>query len=95
MTSAVTLFAEGNFQFLYLGSCYAENALYKTQFARAEFFNGVRWSANLEELKFLIRRDQSELRQHLLENEEYRQLFYESDLQQIATVSFFRVQIEN
>ena len=44
MTSAVALFAERGFDFLYLGSCYSRNALYKTQFAGAEFFNGVRWS---------------------------------------------------
>src|SRR5262249_6531784 len=36
MTSAVNLFAERNFEFLYLGSCYSQNALYKTQFAGAE-----------------------------------------------------------
>ncbi len=94
MTRAVTLFAERDFQFLYLGSCYAENALYKTQFAGAEFFNGVRWSANLDELKFLIHREQSELRQHLLENEDYRRLFYEADLPQIAAGSLFRVQLK-
>ena len=94
MTSAVRLFAERDFQFLYLGSCYGENALYKTQFAGAEFFNGVRWSANLDELKFLIRREQSDLRQHLLENEDYRRLFYEADLPQIAAGSLFRVQLK-
>jgi len=94
MTSAVSLFAERDFQFLYLGSCYSENALYKTQFAGAEFFNGVRWSANLDELKFLIRREQNHLRQHLLENEDYRRLFYEADLPQIAAGSPFRVQFK-
>ncbi len=95
MTSAVRLFAVRDFQFLYLGSCYSENALYKTQFAGAEFFNGVRWSANLDELKFLIRREQNHLRQHLLENEDYRRLFYEADLPQIAAGSLFRVQFKN
>jgi arginyl-tRNA--protein-N-Asp/Glu arginylyltransferase len=94
MTTAVTLFAERGFQFLYLGSCYVENACYKTQFAGAQFFNGVRWSANLDELKFLIRRDQKELRQHLLENEDYRRVFYETELPQIATASPFRVEIK-
>ncbi len=93
MTSAVALFAERGFTFLYLGSCYVQNALYKTQFAGAEFFNGVRWSANLEELKHLIRRDRSESRQHLLESEEYRRAFYEGELAQIAAASPFQVQI--
>jgi arginyl-tRNA--protein-N-Asp/Glu arginylyltransferase len=95
MTTAVTLFAQRAFHFLYLGSCYIENALYKTQFAGAEFFNGVGWSKNLEELKFLIRREQSNPRRHLLEEEEYRRTFYEAELPQIAAASPFRVQIKS
>ena len=91
MTSAVALFAERSFDFLYLGSCYSRNALYKTQFAGAEFFNGVRWSADLEELKYLIRRKRWD--QHLLESEEYRQAFYGGELEQIASGSSFRVPI--
>lgn len=91
MTSAAAFFAESGFEFLYLGSCYIENALYKTQFAGAEFFNGVRWSSNLEELKYLIHRDKQEPRQHLLESEEYRLAFYKDDLPQIAAASPFRV----
>src|SRR5438105_465761 len=75
MTAAVVFLAERDFPFLYLGSCYSGNALYKTQFSGAEFFNGFRWSANLEELKYLIGREHRE--QHLLETEEYRQMFYE------------------
>jgi arginyl-tRNA--protein-N-Asp/Glu arginylyltransferase len=94
MTSAAALFKERGFNFLYLGSCYSRNALYKTQFAGAEFFNGVRWSANLEELKYLIRRDQKEQQEHLLENEEYREDFYQSDLRQIAATSQFRVELK-
>jgi len=93
MTTAVKLLAERGFQFLYLGSCYSENALYKTQFVGAEFFNGARWSENLDELKYLIRREQSEWHQHLLENEEYRRAFYDRELPQIAAASPFRVQI--
>ena len=93
MTAAVALFAERGFKFLYLGSCYSENALYKTQFLGAEFFNGFRWSANLEELKYLIGRQAKELRQHLLESEEYRQMFYEGDLAQTSTASPFQVRI--
>jgi arginyl-tRNA--protein-N-Asp/Glu arginylyltransferase len=94
MTSAVALFAERGYQYLYLGSCYSENALYKTQFAGAEFFNGVRWSANLEELKYLIRREQQEPRQHLLETEEYRQLFCAGDLPALSAASPFQVRIK-
>ena len=94
MTSAVALFAERGIQFMYLGSCYLPNALYKVQFAGAEFFNGVRWSSNLDELKFLIRRGQREQRQHLLENQEYREGFCEEDLAQVAANSPFRARID-
>jgi arginyl-tRNA--protein-N-Asp/Glu arginylyltransferase len=89
MTSAVALFAERGLKYLYLGSCYIENALYKTQFAGAEFFNGVRWSDNLRELKHLIRRDETEPREHLLESEEYRQAFFDQDLAELAAASPF------
>ena len=92
MTSAVALFAERGFDFLYLGSCYSRNALYKTQFAGAEFFNGVRWSGDLEELKYLIRRKRYD--QHLLENEEYREAFYGGDLGRVVSGSSFRVPIK-
>jgi arginyl-tRNA--protein-N-Asp/Glu arginylyltransferase len=93
MTSAVALFAERHFGFVYLGSCYQQNALYKTQFSGAEFFNGVRWSANLEELKYLVRRGQEEQQLHLLEVEEYRRTFLEDELPQIASASPFNAQV--
>ena len=89
MTSAVGLFAERGFQWLYLGSCYQPNALYKTQFAGAEFFNGVRWSRNLDELKYLVRRGQQDQRQHLLEAEEYRESFFGAQLEELAAASPF------
>jgi len=92
MTSAVTLFAGQGFDFLYLGSCYSQNALYKTQFSGAEFFNGFRWSDNLEELKYLIRRERHD--QHLLENEEFRQTFYEGKLENVIAASVFRTPIK-
>ncbi len=79
MTAAVGFFQEQGLEYIYLGSCYTQNALYKTQFTGAEFFNGVRWSGNLEELKYLIRRESGQIRQHLLEIEEYRRLFYDGD----------------
>jgi len=89
MTSAANLFAERQFEFLYLGSCYSQNALYKTQFGGAEFFNGVRWSADLEELKYLIRRERHD--QHLLESEEYRCAFYGGELNLAVEASGFFV----
>jgi hypothetical protein len=91
MTSAVALFAERGLKHLYLGTCYSQNALYKTQFAGAEFFNGFRWSNDLKELKFLLRRDKQEAGRHLLESEEYRQEFYEDDPGKIVSSGGYRV----
>jgi arginyl-tRNA--protein-N-Asp/Glu arginylyltransferase len=89
MTTAVTEFARRGTRHVYLGTCYSENALYKTQFAGAEFFNGFRWSHNLKELKYLLQRDKPGAEQHLVEAEEFRQLFYEGDLQRIRDDSRF------
>jgi arginyl-tRNA--protein-N-Asp/Glu arginylyltransferase len=94
MTSAVALFAERSCKNLYLGTCYSDNALYKTQFAGAEFFNGFRWSDDLNELKFIIQRDHNELHQHLLETDEYREKFYQGDLETISLASKFRVNVK-
>src|ERR1700689_2505019 len=91
MTSAVALFAARSFRRLYLGTCYSVNALYKTQFAGAEFFNGFRWSADLRELKFILQRDKKDLSQHLLETEEFREKFYGGDLEKMTDASEFRV----
>lgn len=55
MTRAVELMARSGYQHLYVGTCYTEAALYKTQFESVEFFNGMKWSANLPELKHLVR----------------------------------------
>jgi len=81
MTSATLYFAEQKFHHLYLGTCYAERALYKTQFAGVEFFNGFRWSQNLDELKYLVRRDPEK---HLLETDAFRDEFYDGSLEKIA-----------
>jgi arginyl-tRNA--protein-N-Asp/Glu arginylyltransferase len=94
MTSATALFAERGSRFLYLGTCYSDNALYKTQFAGAEFFNGFRWSSDLAELKFMLKRDRKELHRHLLETEEYRDAFYPGGLEKISDASTFRVKLK-
>ena len=93
MTSAVAEFSARGTRHLYLGTCYVESALYKTQFAGAEFFNGFRWSADLAELKYILRRDKKELREHLLETEDYRQKFYDGDLKSITAASSFQVKL--
>jgi arginyl-tRNA--protein-N-Asp/Glu arginylyltransferase len=94
MTSAAALFAGHGYGHLYLGTCYSPTALYKTQFAGAEFFNGFRWSDDMEELKFIIKRDKKELHQHLLETEAYREEFYKGDLARIAESSRFKVKVK-
>lgn len=94
MTSAAALFAERGLKHLYLGTCYSQNALYKTQFAGSQFFNGFRWSDDMDELKFIIRRDKKGLSQHLLETEEYRKEFYDSDTSKMSGASEFRVKVK-
>jgi arginyl-tRNA--protein-N-Asp/Glu arginylyltransferase len=93
MTTATALFASRQFGHLYLGTCYSQNALYKTQFAGAEFFTGFRWSDDLEELKFILNRDKEPSCQHLLETEEYRNKFYAGSLQNITNSSPFQVKL--
>jgi hypothetical protein len=46
------------------------------------------------ELKFLIHRDQTEQKHHLLESEEYREQFYKDELQDVAGSSMFKVEIK-
>jgi arginyl-tRNA--protein-N-Asp/Glu arginylyltransferase len=93
MTSAAQLFATRGTRRLYLGTCYSESALYKTQFAGAEFFTGFCWSDDLEELKFLLRRDKETTGKHLLETEAYREQFYAGDLGKITAASAFSVKL--
>jgi arginyl-tRNA--protein-N-Asp/Glu arginylyltransferase len=94
MTSAAALFGERDFAHLYLGTCYSPTALYKTQFTGAEFFNGFRWSGDMDELKFILKRDKKELHQHLLETQAYRDGFYKGDLGKIVEASGFRLKVK-
>jgi hypothetical protein len=93
MTTAAAQFAEQKIGHLYLGTCYSENALYKTQLPGAEFFTGFRWSENLKELKYILGRDQENASGHLLETPEYRDSFYGGNLDAIAKSGFFRVSL--
>jgi arginyl-tRNA--protein-N-Asp/Glu arginylyltransferase len=95
MTSAAVYFARENFAHLYLGTCYSERALYKTQFAGVEFFNGFRWSQNLDELKFQLRHEKEKSGHHLLENDAYREQFYAGGLEKISGASAFRVKLKS
>jgi hypothetical protein len=91
MTSALIELARQGYPFAYLGTCYADYALYKTQFAGFEFFNGVRWSANVDELKSLLRRQAApESRGHLLEDSAFATAHELTDLAALAAASRFR-----
>jgi arginyl-tRNA--protein-N-Asp/Glu arginylyltransferase len=78
MTRAVDLFGELGFDYLYLGTCYSERALYKTQFPGVQFFNGNAWSDNLEELKYIVRHHAASTANHLLEDLTYLERFTEN-----------------
>ena len=80
MTRAVVFCQEAGLDYLFLGSCYSRQALYKTQFKGMQFSTGFRWSDNLRELKYLLNRDAGEVDAHLLESGEYLQQFYEDGL---------------
>lgn len=89
MTTAVQKLA-GHVSHLYLGTCYSTNALYKFQFAGAEFFNGFAWSRNEKELRYLVAREQSPVTKHLLETTAYRDEFWTPDLPALAAKSPFQ-----
>jgi arginyl-tRNA--protein-N-Asp/Glu arginylyltransferase len=73
MTRAVEFFARRGTAHLHLGTCYSERALYKVQFEGVEFFNGGGWSSNVEELKYLVRREGKAA--HLLDEPEFWERF--------------------
>ncbi|WP_415910872.1 hypothetical protein [Oleiharenicola sp. Vm1] len=90
MTWTVRMLAESGCTHAYLGTCYSAAALYKTQFAGGEFFNGCGWSASLEELKHLLhRQDDAAARGHLLESAAYREAFLPEGLAAAAARSRF------
>jgi len=70
-------------KFIYLGTCYEKSAFYKTEFKGIEFFNGFRWSDNLEELKELVDGRNEENEGYLLRNKKFLEKFYQGDLRSI------------
>lgn len=92
MTRAVELFKDLGFSYIYLGSVYSKNALYKTQFKGAEFFNGVCWSTNIKELKYLVQKTEQQWDHHLLEGEDFVKRFY-GDLNSLTQKSKFGMKI--
>ena len=77
MLKAVIWAQERHKQFAYLGTCYTKSSLYKTQFSGFEFFNGIHWSDNIDELKFLINKKSPA---YLFQDQEYRDKFVEDDI---------------
>lgn len=55
MTMALDWAQQQRKQFAFLGTCYSESALYKTQFSEFEYFTGRQWSNDLEQLKMLVK----------------------------------------
>lgn len=68
MLEAIIWAKKSKKKYAYLGTCYTKSALYKTQYAGMEFFNGFSWSDNLEELKYLIERENEN---YLFQDKEY------------------------
>jgi hypothetical protein len=91
MTSAVAKLAQRGVEQLYLGTCYSHHALYKFQFAGAEFFNGFAWSRNGKELRYLVEREQEPVTKHLLETLAYREQFWTANLQPLVEKSPFTI----
>ncbi|CAB3764375.1 hypothetical protein [Paraburkholderia solisilvae] len=92
MTSAISKFSQLGFDHIYLGTCYSARSLYKAQFKGFEFFNGLRWSNDMQELNFLINRSRQQHKiPHLLECHDYLDQFLpkldDSALAAVASLS--------
>ncbi|MBN2015861.1 hypothetical protein JW766_03430 [Candidatus Dojkabacteria bacterium] len=55
MLKAIQWAQEKGLNYAYLGTCYTEASLYKTQFEGCEYFTGFSWSDNLARLKELVK----------------------------------------
>lgn len=74
MLEAVLWSKTNDKSYIYLGSCYSKESLYKTEYKGVEFFNGFTWSSNLDELKYLLERNGSD---YLLKDKDYLDTFFE------------------
>jgi arginine-tRNA-protein transferase len=72
MLQAVLYAKEKGKKYIYLGSIYTKGSLYKTEFSGFEFFNGMNWSSDKAELKYLIDYVADD---YLLRDENYRKTF--------------------
>ncbi|GAA1693139.1 hypothetical protein GCM10009745_43290 [Kribbella yunnanensis] len=59
----------------YVGTCYSDEALYKTRVPGMQFFNGFRWSDDRAELHHFIDRQQRTEQEHILSTEAYAKAF--------------------
>lgn len=65
---AVMTAKETRKRYAYLGTCYNQSAFYKLEFSGVEFFNGLGWSQNIKELKWLVDRRSED---YLLRDKDY------------------------
>lgn len=59
LISLIHLLKADDYDYLYLGTCYNDQSLYKTRFTGFQFFDGKDWNSNRELLKTLISERQS------------------------------------
>lgn len=58
MLKAIIWAKDTNIDYVYLGTVYTENSLYKLQFEGLEFFDGFGWNKNIEMLKEKVKNPQ-------------------------------------
>lgn len=75
MLRAILHAKESGLDYVYLGTCYTEESLYKTQFEGVEYFTGFEWSDDIDKLKSLIR---GQVKGHLLENESDKEKIFKN-----------------
>lgn len=78
MLEAVLWAKEHGKAYAYVGTVYSKSSLYKTNIHGLRFFNGVTWSDNEDELKYLIEKDTHRPEGEILKNTEYLDMFYDA-----------------
>lgn len=61
MLKAILHAKEKQKSYIYLGTVYTEQSLYKTQFKGLEWFDGESWSTDIDDLKNKIKGDNEKL----------------------------------
>lgn len=91
MLQAVMWAKQSHKKYVYLGTGYLKESLYKTEFKGVEFFNGFRWNDNLFELKKLISGFDEE--EYLLKNQKFIEEFYPDGLENLLSKYGVRVNL--